>query len=239
MKSILFSLCWLDEPGRFERYQKWLKYHLSIQKQVGFDTIVLVDNASHINTLRKLCGKVIMYPQNYTIDDGNNENIRILRYSDHLPRSSHLSYPYCWRGIKTAQDLVLSNPDLEKIILLDSDCYICSQKMADFVKNHSAGWYAMWCELHSFPEAAFQIISRPSFDLLLNFPLPSYNHYDGQHMEEILPFTKVIKSFKGDRYGETNAEQTVDMDYYAQWHSGCKDIIWGLDQRASNQITKT
>jgi hypothetical protein len=196
---------------------------------MGFNKIVWVDNASPIEDLIKLPAMV------YDADQGNATTIcgghlpnytpdllDIYRYDEHLTRGNLWTYPYCWRGLKFLQEYVKAHPELDKVIVLDTDFYILSQHMCNYLKNPDSGWNTFWCDKWSFNEAAFYVINKDSFHLLLDFPIPSYTHYNDRCMEHILPFTKVWRRehFKGDRYGEANNPQAPYMDYYGQHMPG-------------------
>ena len=220
--NILFSLCWLGEPWRIDRYTKWLSYHLAIKDSLGFDKIVLLDNASDLNDLRKL-GGTIMDEKGNLIELGNPD-ILIYRFDVHMPRTGIHEYPYCWRGLEYCKQLVTSL-SINKILFIDSDFYILTKKLAQYIKTLDTGWISFWCHKYGWPEAALHILCKDTLSTLLNFPIPSFTHYNNRNMEELLPFTKVLKTeFKGDRYGEGAEPQKDDMDYYGQWGPGCPDM---------------
>lgn len=228
MNTILFSLCWLGEPWRVSRYEKWIKFQLSIQKELGFDRIILVDNASDVELLKTLKGNI------YSADNGNvihlepNSIIDIYRYEEHIPRTGIWEYPYCWRGVEWLQNFI-KNSNPSKIIALDSDFYILTSKLADYVRDLDSGWISFHCKKYGFPEAAMHILCRDSVDRLLNLPIPSYTYYNNQHMEHLLNFTHVWKdTFIGDRHGETLEKQKPEWDWYGQWTDGCPDMVFNL-----------
>lgn len=217
--TILFSLCYLDEPGRLERNKEYLTYNLSIQKELGFNRIVLLDNASDMANLKQLDANI--YDENKVLlySPTAPSIIDIYRFTEHLPRTGTWEYPYCWRGLDYLKTLL---PTCEKVVALDSDFYILSHRLADYVKELDSGWVSFFNHKYGFPEAAIHILCKDQFHKVLDFPIPSYTHYNNQHMEWLLPFTQVHKEgFKGDRYGENCLQQTDDMDYYGQWSVGC------------------
>lgn len=211
--NALISLCWLGEPCRPLRNQKWLEHHLPLKEKMGFDKIILLDNASNLNDLIALGGTI--YNEQGKIIHEARPDLIIHRFNDHLPRTGLNEYPYCWRGLAKTKEIL---PTLDKIIFLDTDFYILSGRLATYIKNLDTGWTSFFCNKYGWPEAAINILCKDTFPALANLPIPNYTHYNGQHMEEILPFTKIIKNeFTGDRYGEINMPQTPDMDYYGQY----------------------
>lgn len=206
-KTILFSLCWLGEPWRIERNIKWLEYHLPLKEKLGFDEVFLLDNASSPEDLKKLES----FP-----------DVTIYRFDEHLPRTGIHQYPYCWRGLEHVKTLL---PDLDKIIFLDSDFYITSGKFAKYIKDLDTGWTSTWCHKYGWPEAALHILCKDTFQSLIDLPIPNYTYYNDKNMEEILPFTKILRTeFTGDRYGEGNLPQTSEMDYYGQHQPGGPEL---------------
>lgn len=224
--TIVFALSWLGEEWRIVRYQKWLAFQLSIQKELGFDKIILVDNASNIEDLKTL--NATIYDDQHNLIHKADSCIEIYRFPDHIPRTRIHEYPYCWRGLDYCKKLV-NHYNLKKIIFLDSDFYILTSKLASYVKSLDKGWTSWWCHKYGWPEAAFNVLCN--MDLLLQFDIPSFTYYNNQHMEELLPFTQVLKTeFKGDRSGEGAEPQTPDMDFYGQWSINCPDMKFDLSE---------
>ncbi len=214
-KTILFSLCWVGEPHRLKRYEKWLDYNLKNQSTLGWDEIILVDNASPFEELRKLGGRIYNATTGELLEINGDRPIKIYRFHEFLARISIWDYPYCWRGLEYMQQHIIG-PEVDKIICLDSDFYALTYKIADYIKNLTTGWVAFWCPKYGFPETAFHVICKDAFSTVQRFPIPSYSHYKYATMEVLLPFTLVNKDFIGDRYGEGDLPQTVEMDFYGQ-----------------------
>lgn len=223
MTTILFSLCWLGEPWRIERNLKWLEFNRKLKTELGYDKIVFVDNASTFSDLALLKGDV--YNSNFELLQQGGSDLDIYRFEEHIPRTGIWEYPYCWRGVDFLKQII-THYKADKVIGLDTDFYILTPKLADYVRNLDAGWTSFFNHKYGFPEAAIHVLCKDSIDRLMNFPIPSYTHYNNQHMEWLLPFTQVLKTeFTGDRYGETVTQQTPEMDYYGQWQPGV-DLIF-------------
>lgn len=226
--KILFSLCWLGEPWRIDRNIKWLEYHRKLKSELAYDLIVLVDNASDLEDLKKLGATVydeygdLLHecPGSYTI---------VYRFYTHIHRTGIWEYPYCWRGLKYLQKLV-RELNISKVIGLDTDFYVLTPKLAHYMRDLNSGWVSFFCHKYGFPEAAMWVLCQDSMDRLLAFPVPSFTHYNGRHMEELLPWTVVHKTgFVGDRYGEGRQLQEPWMDWYGQWTDGCPDMKYGME----------
>lgn len=233
--TILFSLCWLGEPGRLERNLKWLEYHRKLKDKLGYDKIVLLDNASDLEELKKLGVTVYDEYGDLLYAPGEPTDTVVYRFYTHIPRTGVWQYPYCWRGLVYLKRVV-RDLNVNKIIGLDTDFYVLTSKLASFMKTQSTGWTSFFCHKYGFPEAAMWVLCEDTMNSLLDFSVPSFTHYNDQHMEYLLPFTHVHKAmFTGDRYGEARDAQTVHMDYYGQWSPGCPDMVFDMVSNASEK----
>lgn len=233
MKRVVICLMWLGEDWRVTRYQKWLKFMLSIKNELRFDKIILIDNASDLNLLKKFSvefnANIINAETKEVIAYADHESIiDIYRYENHLTRTGIHEYPYCWRGLEFAQNFIKQNETLEKIYFIDSDFYVLTKNLTKYMRELNTGSTSFRCKKYGFAEAALFVLCRDWFKKYCEIPIPSYTHYNGQNMEDILPFSKVETKFNGDRYGEARLKQTEEMDYYGQWDTNCQDMIFNL-----------
>lgn len=205
MKTALFSPLYLDgsDPvgnSRFTRNQRYIQWNRTYRKEIGFDDIWMVDNGSKPNLLANLLGQ---FP-----------DLNIMRYPN-LERTHHNNgYIYCWRALWFVRALI--SLGYEKIIFLDSDCYIISERLAEFVRSIESGWHAFKCQKYNFPTAEFNILTRNTFDVFLQYTNEAFESKNGILMERDLPFTHVNSIFNCDRYGETRTPQSPEMDLYSQ-----------------------
>lgn len=224
MNTILFSLCWIDDDEKLERNLRWLEYYRSIKQHLKFNEIVLFDNASDLNTLKLLGGTVIDADTLKVLHEATSD-LKIYRFNQHLARVSMWDIPYCWRGLNYLKTILAS---VDKVLLIDSDCYILKPNLARHLNNLTQGWEFMWCPTYRFPEASLSVLCKNSFHLLHNMKIPSYSHYLDKSFELYMPYTKVNTKFKGDRYGEKNIPQTSDMDFYCQASPKQPKLIWDM-----------
>lgn len=210
MKTILFSLCYIDGPERLKRNQRYLKYYNDIKSDLGFDAIVLADNASDLPWLSQLNASIFLEESNAAMELSGTRDI-VYTFAKHLPRGSALDYPYCWRGLDFIRSFIQSGFD--KVVCIDSDCFVLTKKLATYIKNINSGWESFWVPSYNFPSAELHVLCRDAFPIYLDFV--KENHH-GKLMETALPFTKINKDFIGDRYGERGFEQSHTMDYYGQ-----------------------
>lgn len=231
MKTCLFTLSYLDGvdksgSSRLERNIKYLNYYWPLRKEFGFQTIAMVDNASSWENLHALQKAA---PFRMTFEDTappidakpylfEYDRIRFFRFSEHLkagerffkgdPRHA-VDYPYVWRGFAFINTLfhVLG---YEKVILIDSDCFVLSPRLAHHIRDLKTTWWTVHCPKYDFPDASIQVITK---DLFLDH---DWSVLNGMVMEKILPFSWVDYSFNCDRYGEKNLPVTPEMDFYGQ-----------------------
>ncbi len=205
MKTALFAplfLNGLDLSGsnRYRRNIRWLEWYKSIKGRIGFDDIWMCDNGSHPPLLSELIKE--------------HQDINIIRYP-HLERTDIPNgYGYCWRALWAIRALVGLGYD--KIITADSDSFVVSGKLADFIKGCDTGWQSFMSKKYSFPTAELHILTRNAFPIFLKYTEGYFSSKIGVLMETNLPFTKIHTEFDCDRYGEDRQEQLPKMDGYFQ-----------------------
>ncbi len=234
--KILFSLCYLSAYERYKRNVQWLDYYKNLKDKLGYDKILFLDNASNMEQVLSLGGTV--YDEHKKlIHEAPESDLIVYRFDQHLPRVSVHQYPYIWRGIQYLQALI-PEIGIDKILFIDTDVYILTSEFAQYLKELDSGWTSMWCKKYGFAETSLHVLCKDSMDLFLNFPVPSWTHYDGKPLEELLPFTKILKDrFKGCRYGEGAEPQTPDMHYYAQHNVGnCPKMIFDMEKKDADKI---
>ena len=224
MKSLIFCTSYVksrDEWGK--RYQKWIDYYTSIPFGKGKD-IWLIDDGSDEECLQDFKGN--------RYNEGGPE----------LNPSSPASYPDVnlfhfkeRKGIEPADNdyglggstlgwyrsflfsyALARKENYDKIIHIESDAYLITQKICDYIDNIEDGWTALYCPQYWFPETSLQIICRDQYDTLgelFSMPLESFRM---SQAEQILPITHVEQGFVGDRYGEFTKKQLPKIDYFNQ-----------------------
>lgn len=202
-KTLLFAPCYLDEGERLERNLKWLRYYKPLKEKLGYDEILLVDNGSSQSKL-------------HTLIDENIQDLSIKHFPVHLPRLTQHAYSYWYFAFGEAAKYAIDN-GFDKIIHIDTDVYLFTDKICEFVKNTNHGWTSMWCEMHKYPESTFQIIGADYLLAMKNFMTRDFlAFYPYDLAETRIPWTHIEKGFKGDRYGEKMLQQADDMHWYGQ-----------------------
>ncbi|MAH46086.1 hypothetical protein CMI37_09650 [Candidatus Pacearchaeota archaeon] len=220
MKSFIFCTCYIgSEEARLKRYEKWINYY----KGIPFSDdkpLFVIDDGSDEEYLRELA--------DVRIDEGNLEHAPDSKQStlyhfkervginpeDNVPGlfGSTLGW---YRSFFYSLEIA-SKFGYDKIIHLESDAYLITQKVCDYIDSLKTGWTSLYCPRYTFPETSIQIICEDQFDVfrkMVDKPLESYRT---SQAENIIPFTHVEDSFIGDRYGEMTSMQLPGIDYYNQ-----------------------
>lgn len=233
MRTALYCGAWLQGADRWgdsylDRYRKWYDYHFAIREELGFDTFYLLENGSDAKVLQKF-GMGLYIPPNSQRWGVYADSLRGERLP-HLPRGEKSNeYPYGWRSIFHLKKML--DDEYDKIIILDSDGFILTKKLAHWIRGLTSGWAALWCPSHSFPEANLSVLCRDGgYDVLTTFIERANgdpNYYLGRVMEQTLPFTHVERGFNADRFGERVSEQKPGMDFYGQCRNATK-MVWEM-----------
>jgi hypothetical protein len=131
-----------------------------------------------------------------------------------------------------------------KIIHIESDAFLISERIQEYVNNLEQEWTTFWCPRHNFAENNIQIIAGTSVQDFINWKnsIKSYDEYKGQFPEFFTPYTNIVKDFKGDRWGEfapgmarvadPNCAPGVprDADYVCQVFE--ESPCWWLDEQS-------
>lgn len=203
MRSIIFCTSYIPDQSAWEnRYKRWFYYYRKSALQSDF--IVAIDDASPFT------------PQssNISVVDANivlpaqDPFCGIMRFPERLGRSSLTVYPGWWRSFLHSLN-VARMLKAEKIIHIESDAFILSERLMHFINEKKSGWTCLWSPHFRLPETAIQIICSDKFDQLESFQKRSQEELNGHFAERILPFTSVEKSFIGDRYGEIRKNRGI------------------------------
>lgn len=196
MKSIIFCTSFIKNSNAWEnRYQRWLDYYDDMP--INAIKKILIDDGSPFLPPAEII-KTISHDEPLSLDNGKNV---LIHFNDNLGRQSMASYPGWWRSFLHSID-VANALGADKIIHIESDAYILSQRLVDFINETESGWHVLWTQRYQFPETAIQVICRDQFE---NFQKFKDDHREigfTDIAEKLLPFTAIHRQFKGDRYSE-------------------------------------
>ncbi len=204
MRTLLFCTAYFN--NNLDRYIEWINYYKNIFPE--YDLLLVHDGPISEEDIKE----IINGSQNAVTEDD------FIYFEDKLPRNDHI-FPGWWRSFITATKYYgILNYD--KIVHIESDAYILSKRMIDFIKNQNESWTVPISRKYGFPESAIQIICKDCFYLIENLP----DEFDFHCIVEMyLPFKFHAVNFVGDRYGETGQLPPYKIDYVCQW-----DPNWGI-----------
>ena len=203
MRTCIVTTTFLEPEERFKKTEKFLDYYLAKTK---YDIIVL-DNHSPRAELDKLRDKY---------EPTDSHRVTIVSLEPHYNRPSHLDYKYLWRAVHFLQHMFVN---YEKIIYMDNDFYMVSDKMFEYVASLDSGWTTFYCQEHVFPETGCHVLLEcPEYDDFIDMDQEAFIYkYNGKTMEDTLPVTHVERNMLGDRYGELhNKPDKSIVDFWAQ-----------------------
>src|SRR5258708_4194171 len=224
MKSFIFCTSCMRPDIEFHqmrRYQRWINYYRSLMNELNADKLFLIDDggtydAPSLNVLYDF------------LPDKLTEPVNVYRFNDNLGRNSNIDYPGWWRSFLFSYEIA-KKYSYDKIIHIESDFFILSPKLKEFVRNTSHGWNCLYSQHFDFPESALQVICQDSYHLLDKLQTTtrenSYKAIDCA--EKMIPFTNIEKTFIGDRIGEDRVfaawmDKHIPLmnrlDYIAQVH---------------------
>ena len=224
MNTMIFCTCWL---GRVRGYVRWVKHHMQRFNSDNI-TFYIIDDGSPEHLLHELLSKCevssklicLSSMDDFTLLKNLTEKLVIISIRPHLGRPGHTAYPGWWRSFLSSS-LVASLNNYEKIIHIESDFYVISKKMTDYLMSLTSGWHTAWCKRHKFIETGIQVICKDA--------LPSFENFKEKNFSNWKPLCKrtaegIIKdfstvfdmSFVGDRLGEFKHDILGPIDYYGQ-----------------------
>lgn len=195
MKTGLITTANLNDPINDEKTRKWLKYYTQLKKELGVTGIHVLNN-----------GPTTRYDFD-VLNRAGRTRLKFHAFPQHLPRTGHLDYPYLWRAVDHFKECFKI---YDKIIYMDNDFYILSERFAKHIKDFRDGWMSPWCARHNFPETGLQVLTKTSQCYPISYP---YSRFNGQCMELTLPVS-TEKGWIGDRhseYGVTFQDRTWDF----------------------------
>jgi hypothetical protein len=138
--------------------------------------------------------------------------VRLITFNKRLGRPRHLSMPGWKRSFH--QGLTWCKSRYDKIAHVESDMYIKSKdKFLDYL-NHPDHYSTGWCSMYNMPEAALQIINKPSAIAYLLRALRYY--YDEAYVEHIVQRFRPNYILKGDRFEKGEEAVGADFDWLGQ-----------------------
>lgn len=144
--------------------------------------------------------------------------LNLVWFDNRLGRPSMFCYPGWWRSF-TFSVRIARKFGFDKIIHIESDAYVLSRRLVDYLRSINRGWTAMWSPTYAFPETSIQIICADAFPRLEEFASRGEDFFrtSNRAAEFLLPFDKVDAKFKGERCGQLQRDRMpAHLDFIAQ-----------------------
>ena len=198
------------------RWERWIDYYQERKGALGAERLFLVDDGTPLGAIPPALSIV---SADEPLPERLPEGPTMFRFARRLGRSSITLFPGWWRSFTFASQ-VARRYSFSKIIHCESDAYVISHRLAEYIRTLGHGWTAFWCPRHAFPEAALQVICGGAIADLEHLHGTAreswYRAGPADFAELCLPFTNVNRGFRGDRYGEYGDEYPDNADYVCQ-----------------------
>ncbi len=210
MKSLLFCTSYAGTAEAWSaRYRKWLDFFT--RSALERDQILLVDDGSPLLPSWRGVKQLQVLPERQP-----SEKTVLFHFENNLGRAGVCNYAGWFRSFAFAATYARKY-GFNKVIHVESDCFLYSQRIIEFINGLSSGWTALWCPRWKFPETCIQIICEDQLEAYARLASISYaDELADKPIEFMLPFTDVRKDFVGDRYGEYLQWVPEDADYGCQ-----------------------
>jgi hypothetical protein len=219
-RTFIFCTTYFDRchpSGSPARYQKWLDFYRPRLEAFGAQRLFMVDDGSRADEIRI---PVQVFAAEERRDCEPPEEVQLYRFSTHLGRLSKGTFPGWWRSFTFAGQLARAY-GYQRVIHLESDAFVLSRRLADFIAKAEDGWTVLWCPRWRMPETSAQIIAGSSVPVLAELYDRGPDFFamsrDARTIPEAsLPFTRIEQGFMGDRYGEYTSAYPPNADFTAQ-----------------------
>ena len=213
MRTLVFCTAYAANQDIWQkRYRRWVD---AIRAgRLAWDCILLVDDGS---------------PVLPDWDDLSPDGALVLHhFENRLGRHALLDFPGWYRSFCFAAEYAMAN-GFDKVVHVESDSFLITASVQDYVNSIGDGWVALWCPRHGFAEKAIQVMAGTGLASYAALARRPHDDFAGREFEIQLPFSHVERRFKGDRYGEFPAPVPVDADYAVQAHELFDpDYFWFL-----------
>ena len=211
-KTLLFCTSFSSTKEEWEyRYKKWLDFFK--KSTIEKAQILIIDDGSPV---LPNWTNLKIYNESDNPSTGNGECV-LFHFNKQLGRHEILNYPGWYRSFSFAATWA-KTLNFNKIIHIESDTFVLSQKLITYINTLSSGWTSLYCPSQNFPETCIQIICEDQIKKFLKFSRHDYDiNFRDKPIELFIPFTNIEKSFIGDRYGEIEGLNALPsgIDYAA------------------------
>jgi hypothetical protein len=149
---------------------------------------------------------------------GRHDGPLLFHFMHNMGRAAIYDFPGWHRSFAFGALYAEAN-GFDRVIHLESDAFLISERAQDYFRNFRDGWAALWCERFEFPDIAFQVVAGEQLRALAAFARLPYDRMRHEVHEWALPLTHVERGLTGDRYGEDTEQVPAEADYAGQVQS--------------------
>ena len=138
METLLFCTSYLSSSPHCaaERWRKWIEYYSQRMELFGADRLVLIDDGSSLEDIQL---PVTILSADRLLPSELPQGVVLFRFEQHLGRSSMYHFPGWWRSFSFASE-VARIWRVGKLIHIESDAYVISRRLADYIRDCDQGW---------------------------------------------------------------------------------------------------
>jgi hypothetical protein len=217
MRTLIFCTSYFDTEELYQkRYQKWIDYY-NHHPFTHDKHMYIIDDCSNLELITDDAVHTIKEDQLGNFKEVNKINL----YSFHDRKGLNWSHNSAnnegwWRSFCAALNIA-EEYNYEKIVHIESDAFLISKRVFDYIDNLKTGWTGLWANKYYFPESCIQVICKDQFDSFRDFASCGPNELSKKGLaEKVIPFTNIERRFVGDRYGEKIDKQMDGIDYFCQ-----------------------
>jgi hypothetical protein len=200
------------------RYRPWIDYYQNVP--LRRDATYMFDDASPFRP-----SDARLEIEEALADAPDFSKIRFHRFAAHLGREGLLGHLGWWRSFIYSLE-VARRYGFRRIVHVESDAYVLSEAMVDYLNRLDSGWTVLWCERYRMPEPAIQVIAEDQYPAFQRIAGLGVEKLALQMAEATLPFTHVERRFAGNRYGETRSRIPGYADYACQIDAGTTSVVF-------------
>ena len=216
--TLLFCTSYLRDAERWQsRHRPWLTFHRAVP--LSRAATFIVDDASPF--VPNDPGIAVLDTLPPALPAGCDTFF--YRFAAHEGRIGLTGHRGWWRSFLFSLTIADAY-GFDKIVHVESDAYVLSRPLVDYLNGLASGWTALWCPRYNFPEPALQAIHRDQFPALRAVATRGLDALTQQLAELTLPFTHVERRFAGNRYGEWRSRIPGYADYACQVKAATMEV---------------
>ncbi|RYC29205.1 hypothetical protein D3273_25135 [Lichenibacterium minor] len=218
-RTLVFCTAHVDDETVWDgRYRRW--FDGIAASGIAHDTALMIDDRS---------GSVPGWSDLTILCEGERERgtspKMLYRFEQNLGRRSLFDFPG-WHRSFTFACRFADRHGFDKVVHVESDTFVISRRLRDYIDAAADDWIALWCSLHGFPEITIQVMAGAGLAAYRTFSDIPHEALVGRPYEGQIPFTRVETGFIGDRYGERLPYVPVDADFVSQAPEADRSYFW-------------